>query len=272
MPQLLPFLDQLVAGLPEDSDQLLRFLSLYQPPAFLTGCSQLVHKGEGTYLIRNYDYAPDRFAATIMRTNYLQPVLFMVDCIWGALDGINAAGLSISLAFGGEPSVDVGFGIPIIVRYLLETCHSVAEAQAMMPHLPSHMCYNLTLADSSGAAATVFIRTGGLPIKTATQPLATNHQEGALHRPYHQAVGSFNRERFLVNRLRDPRETVATLTDHFLAPPLYCRRYEEGFGTLYTARYHCEARTLTLLWPGGSRVFELEGIGNESFVAQLGGS
>ncbi|CAM2005523.1 C45 family autoproteolytic acyltransferase/hydolase [Acanthopleuribacter pedis] len=274
MPELVPWLNRLQAFLPEQHEKLTAFLSLYRPPAFLTGCSQVAlgPRGapeHGTHLIRNYDYSPDRFEATVMRTHWLQPVLCVTDCIWGALDGINGAGLAVSLAFGGGDQVDDGFGIPVVVRYLLETCHNVAEAVAATARLPSHMNYNLTFADTTGATQTLYVGAGSRPPRRAPRPLATNHQDGLHRRPYHQAVASYEREMFLANRLRDPRERAADMTRHFLGPPLYHRRYREGFGTLYTAAYHCEAGSLTLHWPGGNKTLSVEGIDNETFTIRL---
>ena len=51
-------------------------------------------------------------------------VLGMGDCLWGLLDGMNDAGLAVSLAFGGRPGSGPGFGIPLVVRYLLEVATS----------------------------------------------------------------------------------------------------------------------------------------------------
>ena len=34
----------------------------------------------------------------------------MLDCLWGLLDGVNDAGLALSLTFGGRPQVGAGFG------------------------------------------------------------------------------------------------------------------------------------------------------------------
>ncbi len=270
MPQLLPFLDYLVTMLPGDNNQLLQFFSLYQPPAFLTGCSQLALARPGnTRLVRNYDYAPERFEATLLRTCFIQPVICMTDCIWGALDGINAAGLAVSLAFGGEGVTAPGFGIPILVRYLLETCVSVTEAKACLKHIPSHMTYNLTLADASGDTATLFLGPGDLPVRQARRALATNHQEGALRRPYHLSVASFDRELFLINRLKDQHETPESLTGHFLGPPLYHRRYAQGFGTLYTAEYTCEDRSLYLHWPALSKYYSHQHFQSSRFNIQL---
>ena len=76
------------------------------------------------------------------------PVLAMSDCGWGAIDGINAAGLSVSLAFGGRTAVGEGFGIPLVLRYSLQTCETTAEAGAVLTRVPSHMSYNVTVLDA----------------------------------------------------------------------------------------------------------------------------
>ena len=60
----------------------------------------------------------------------------MSDCLWGLLDGMNDAGLAVSLTFGGRRVLGDGFGIPIVVRYLLETCDDVAEAREALARLP----------------------------------------------------------------------------------------------------------------------------------------
>ena len=56
-------------------------------------------------------------------------VIGMSDCLWGLLDGVNEDGLAISLAFGGRPVVGDGFGVPLVMRYVLQTCSTVDEAQ-----------------------------------------------------------------------------------------------------------------------------------------------
>ena len=47
-------------------------------------------------------------------------VIGTADCLWGLLDGMNDAGLVVSLAFGGRRDNGPGFGIPLVVRYVLE--------------------------------------------------------------------------------------------------------------------------------------------------------
>ena len=46
------------------------------------------------------------------------------DCLWGLLDGVNDAGLAVSLTFRGRRVLGDGFGIPIVVD-LLEVCETV---------------------------------------------------------------------------------------------------------------------------------------------------
>ncbi len=68
----------------------------------------------------------------------------MSDCLWGLLDGMNDAGLAVSLTFGGRRVLGDGFGIPIVVRYLLETCDDVASARETLARLPYSLAHNLT--------------------------------------------------------------------------------------------------------------------------------
>jgi predicted choloylglycine hydrolase len=258
MPNLIPTFDQLVGLLPAQPDRLTRFLSLYRPPAFLTGCSQAVWRSEGTHLLRNYDYYPERWEATVLFSDWLQPVLCLSDCFWGVLDGINGSGLAVSLAFGGSPHLGDGFGITVILRYLLETCHSVDEALVKLAVLQSHMAYNITLADATGHAVTVQMKAGGTVPTVYRKPLAANHQTPIIWREYAERTASMDRELFLLNRLRDPKETLSSLERHFLGRPLYHQHYRRGFGTLYTAHYHCQTRELTLLWPDQRLTFRTE--------------
>ena len=72
------------------------------------------------------------------------------DCLWGLLDGLNEDGLAASLTFGGSREVGTGFGISIVMRYLLETCTTVAEALSVLDRVPVHMAYNVTVLDAAG--------------------------------------------------------------------------------------------------------------------------
>jgi predicted choloylglycine hydrolase len=53
-------------------------LTLYNPPAYLTGCSQAVHLAEPA-LVRNYDYAPELLERVVLGTFFtgrLEPPLY----------------------------------------------------------------------------------------------------------------------------------------------------------------------------------------------------
>ena len=121
MPELMPAYDRVVE-LAGGSDLAARMLSLYKPPPYLAACSQGVwSRGEGPVLVRNYDYAPSRMEGVVWSTRMAERrVIGMSDCLWGLLDGMNDAGLAVSLTFGGRRVLGDGFGIPIVVRYLLE--------------------------------------------------------------------------------------------------------------------------------------------------------
>ena len=232
MPELVPTWEAMTE-LAGGGDLAARVLSLYDPPPLLAGCSQAVINGT---LVRNYDYHPDRIEATVFNSRLTRPVLGMSDCLWGLLDGINDAGLAVALAFGGSQTRGAGFGITIVVRYLLETCDTVEQAITTLQRLPVHAPYNLTLADTH-SAATVYVGPDRTP--RTTGPLATNHQEH-VDWPEHAAA----------TRSVERRDALANATeDSFLEPPLYATEFARGFGTLYTAAYWPGDQTVTYRWP-----------------------
>jgi predicted choloylglycine hydrolase len=240
MPELAPVWEAMTAG---RGDLDARVLALYDPPPLYAGCSQAVIDGT---LVRNYDYHPERIEATVLRSQITRPVLGMSDCVWGLLDGINDAGLSAALAFGGRATRGPGFGITLVIRYLLETCDTVAQAVAALRRVPVHAPYNVTLADPR-AAATVFV--GPDRAAATAPPRATNHQE-QVDWPEHAAA----------TRTCERRARLDAATeDDFLHPPLYATEYARGFGTLYTAAYAPATRQVRYRWPDATWVHELHG-------------
>jgi penicillin V acylase-like amidase (Ntn superfamily) len=55
------------------------------------------------------------------------------------LDGINDFGLAESIVYGGPLVQGDGFGITIVIRYLLETCSTVEEAIQVFQRIPVHL-------------------------------------------------------------------------------------------------------------------------------------
>ena len=127
MPELMRVYERLVE-LAGGGDLAARLLSLYRPPGFIVGCSQGAWTRGEPLLVRNYDYPADRLEGIVDLTHWGERrVIGMSDCLWGLLDGMNDRGLAVSLTFGGRPDVGDGFAVPLVVRYLLETCDDVAR-------------------------------------------------------------------------------------------------------------------------------------------------
>ena len=263
MPEMLPVylgLCELAGG----GDVEARFLSLYGPPAYLTACSQAIWQGSPPVLVRNYDYSPRAFDAVLLRTRWLgRRVLGMSDCMSGLLDGVNDAGLAVSLTFGGRRVVGDGFGVPFILRYVLETCETVREATRVLARVPCHMAYNVTLLDTGGDWATVYIGPDRKALVSRAS-VATNHQERVDWATHAAATASVERERFLLSELARGRPSREELIRAFLRPPLYSLAFERGFGTLYTAVYSVVEPSLELRWPGHSWAVALAGTDESS--------
>jgi predicted choloylglycine hydrolase len=249
MPEMLELYDEL-AELAGGGDEAARFLSVYSPPPYLAGCSQAVWPGDEPLLVRNYDYNPRAFDAVLLRTNWMgRRVVGMSDSLIGLLDGMNDEGLAVSLTFGGRRVVGTGFGIPMVLRYILQTCSTVAEGAAVLQRIPSHMAYNVTLLEKSGKHKTVFVG----PDRAATvtdAAVATNHQHEVEWFDHAHATGSVEREAFLLERLMRHPESEQKFIAAFQRPPLYSLSFDRGFGTLYTAAYRPAAGSVDLRWPG----------------------
>ncbi len=176
MPEITPIYQQL-KHLVNDNPVACQFLTLHQPPAYLINCSQIVLSNPEPTLIRNYDLSPDLSENTIFYTDWLdRKVISTNECLWGADDGINDAGLAISLTFGGRKAVGTGFGIPIILRYILQTCETTKQAVKQLRRIPSHMSYNITVVDKSGDYATVHVAPDR-QARVTKDRIATNHQQ-----------------------------------------------------------------------------------------------
>ena len=184
------------------------------------------------------------------------PVMGMVEFLWGLSDGVNGRGLSVALAYGGHSVVGRGFGITTIVRYLLETCGTVEQAIAALRRVPSHMGYNLVLADAGGATASVEVIAGG-GIEIMPQAIATNHQK--VTPPERAAFTATYKRHAHLETVLEGEPDPLSLRDQFQASPLKQENYAQGFGTLFTAEYDPANGAMELIWPGESWPQTLEG-------------
>ena len=202
----------------------------------------------GPALIRNYDWDYRLFDAVVARTAYTgRRVLGMLDCLWGLLDGVNDAGLAVSLTFGGRPQVGEGFGIPLVIRYVLETCGNTEEAVRALRRIPVHMSYNVTVLDRGGQWATVYLAPDR-PARVTDRAVATNHQGSVEWAPYAAAIRSVERQAAARGTAR-AAPAQPTSSRPACAHPLYATRFHEGFGTLYTAEYRPGDGIVRYHWP-----------------------
>ncbi|CAM5438216.1 Peptidase C45 OS=Streptomyces fumanus OX=67302 GN=GCM10018772_58110 PE=4 SV=1 [Streptomyces fumanus] len=166
----------------------------------------------------------------------------MQDMLWGLLDGMNDAGLAVSITWGGRSAYGRGFAVLVLVRYLLETCDTVDEAVGRLRSLPVAVPQNLTLVDPV-KAMTVFVGPD-MPLTVAPDACAANHQ----HLPVTDEQERTLRTRERLHALRAAGADVAAM----LKPPLYRPVDEQGSGTLYTAHYRPAEGRVTYYWPGES--------------------
>ncbi|MDA0745536.1 MAG: C45 family autoproteolytic acyltransferase/hydrolase [bacterium] len=250
MPELIPLYERLVS-LAGGSDVAARFLSMYSPPPYMTGCSQAAWTRGSARLVRNYDFSPRLFEGNLLYTAWNRRVIAMSDCLWGVLDGLNDAGVAVSLAFGGRQVVGEGFGFPLVLRYVLEFCDSTAAAVAALERVPVHMAYSATVVDRDGVVATVHV-SPDRPTVVTDSPVCTNHQEQVEWEAYARFTETLERRTFMAERLADVEETEDRFVRRFHRSPLYHMQYEKAFGTLYTAVYSPREGEAAYLWPGHS--------------------
>lgn len=249
-------------------DLTSRYLSMYNPPPYMSGCSQIAWLRDKPELIRNYDYSPRYFEGLLMKTNWLKPIVGMSDCNWGLLDGVNADGLTASLTFGGRRITGDGFGIPIVLRYCLETCSNTHEAVKVLLKVPTHMSYNITLLDSDLNFATVYMVPNGQNHVTGYQ-VGTNHQGEITWSDYAIMTRTVERMTLLESCIHNPHERTNSLRQKFLTSPLYNNQFSKAFGTLYSAAYSPIEKSVDLFWPNKTVTFKLNDFAEEHVQIKL---
>jgi predicted choloylglycine hydrolase len=226
-----------------------RFLTGYRPPRYMSGCAQIVNEKEAQ-LVRNYDFDPKLSEGTLLHSAWNgRAVIAMGDSLIGVVDGMNENGLVVSLTFGGRKAIGDGFGIPFILRYVLEFCATLKEAVAVLLRIPSHMSYNIMLMNRLGEHRLVQVSPDSAPLVTDLSA-STNHQ-GKVDWPEHAAfTKTIERELYLHEMLAKEEFTSDQIAKAFLKAPLFNRKYSKGFGTIYTAVYRPKEGLLQLMWPG----------------------
>ena len=255
MPELVPQWEKLLE-LTNADDIDARLLSFYCPTPYVSGCSQAVWLRYNPVLVRNYDYYPNLCEARIVKSRWHDTtVIASTDCLWGILDGMNEHGLSVSLSFGGREEVGDGFGIPLILRYILEFCKTTAEAIEVLCRIPTHMAYNVTVLDAAFHVVTVELAPSTEPTVSHI-PLAVNHQGDFELTTYAMFSPSHERKQTLIETLYDPLVNIASFINAFEYAPLFASDYDKGFGTLYTAIYNPQLKAMEFRWPHYLRAYQ----------------
>ena len=251
MPELVDTYESLVAAV-GGGDLEARFLSHWCPPPLLTACSLAVWDRDRHLLVRNYDYPPLLCDTTALASRWAGTrVVAMADCVWGAVDGVNEHGLAAAIAFGGRPVVGTGFGIGLVVRYVLQVARDVREALEVLARVPVQLAYNVALTDAAGGGAIAMV--GPDRPMTVMAGRTAGNRQGVTEWPEHAVFcATEEREAALATVAADPATTPDSLVASFLAPPLYREPATTLWGTVYTAAYDCDARTLDLCWPDDS--------------------
>lgn len=249
MPELVPVYEALLERF-GDTAEIARFLTLYNPPALVRGCTQAIWQGRGgPALVRNYDHAPHLADGLVLHASWGGVrTLCMTDCLWGALDGVNEHGLCVALAFGGRPTTGDGFASPLLVRYALQTCTSASEAAEALSRLPCAMTYTFVCLDATGQHATVYLAPDR-PARVDHATASANHQGKVEWPQYAQSCKTVERLAKTRDLLDAKGQTLEGLIREFLRPPLYRTAYARGSGTLYTSVYTPSEGRLDLRWP-----------------------
>ena len=168
----------------EDDGLDLAWLATYDGPA---GCSAVVYPGTGTkdghtILARNFDFptatiegvmglperpgtrqlAADPWIVELHPDGGLSSIVIGIMDVLGGMDGVNEAGLAVTLLADNEsadaepvgPNVQVGLSEQQIVRYLLDTCTTVDEAKEALllaKHFYAFVRCHFVVADRTGA-------------------------------------------------------------------------------------------------------------------------
>lgn len=237
-----------------------RFLSHWCPPPLVTACSIAMMDVPAPLLVRNYDYPPQLSDALALRTHWSgRSVIGMADCGWGLMDGMNEAGLSVAISFGGRREVGHGFGIGLVVRYLLQVASTTQEAAALLADLPVQMSYNVAMVDAAGDRLVMHVAPDR-PAVSSPFAFAANRQ-GQTDWPRHaEYCNTVEREDYLAAMLSFPLLGGPDAVAAFLRPPLYRPLIDSTWGTVYTTAYEPTTGVMTLLWPDDSWALSVHGV------------
>jgi predicted choloylglycine hydrolase len=166
--------------------------------------------------------------------------------------------VAAALSFGGRTVSGSGFGIPLVLRYVLELAQTTAEAVKLLQRVPASMCYSVTLLDRQNEWATVFV-SPDRPAEVTRRNVVTNFQN-QVDWPEHASATHAVQRRDTLQKLVDGPLPMAQVVDALLQPPLFQTADQRGPGTLYTAGDRPRSAAIELLWPQQRWAQSLHGV------------
>jgi predicted choloylglycine hydrolase len=157
------------------------------------GCSAVM---SGGVYGRNYDFRPRgyeaRFALVQARGSYAS--IGGSHQLTGRLDGMNEHGLAVGLHLVKVRPRFLGLTSTLLVRRVLDSCASTAEAIDLLRRLPHAMKYNYSLLDGRGVAAVVEAGASAVIVRRGDWLACTNHfQSPQLRRLNRRVAHSIGR-------------------------------------------------------------------------------
>ena len=157
------------------------------------GCSAVM---SGGVYGRNYDFWPRGYEA---RFALVQPSGSYASIggrhqLTGRLDGMNEHGLTIGLHLVKARPRSPGHTSTLLVRRVLDSCATTAEAIELLRRTPHAMQYNYSLLDAGGVAAVVEAGAGAVAVRGGDWLACTNHfQSPQLRRLNRRVAHSIGR-------------------------------------------------------------------------------
>jgi predicted choloylglycine hydrolase len=152
------------------------------------GCSAVM---SGGVYGRNYDFRPRGYEArfALVQTHGSYASIGGSHQLTGRLDGMNERGLSIGLHLVKARPRSPGLTSTLLVRRVLDSCATTAEAIELLRHLPHAMQYNYSLLDAGGIAAVVEAAAGAVAVRGGDWLACTNHFQSPQLRRLNRRVG-----------------------------------------------------------------------------------
>src|SRR3954469_5248336 len=133
-----------------------------RPP--IGGCSATMTAG---VYGRNYDFRPRYYGAqfVLLQASGSYASVGSSHQLTGRLDGMNEHGLAIGLHLVKVRPRFPGLTSTLLVRRVLDSCATTAEAIDLLRRLPHAMKYNYSLLDAGGVAAVVEAGAGAVVVR-----------------------------------------------------------------------------------------------------------